>query len=242
MNLESRLSDAIKWFWKTRSNQSKRQGLNQGVRDHGNRTAVTGGKQLNGFVRLVTELLAEGGLPLGSVHVRKSEVVLPGYFRPSKEWDLVVVHNGKLLATVEFKSQVGSLGNNFNNRIEEALGNATDIQRAYREGAFKPSPAPWLGYLMMLERSDDSTRTRSIRERHFPVMEDFKSTSYADRYGLFCQRLVRERLYNAACFIMSDEQTGIAGSYLEPMNELNFKNFAASLIGHVSGYVRRDFL
>ena len=101
--------------------QKKRQGFASGVRDYGNRTAVTGGKQLDGFVMLVTELLVECGLPDASVHTKKRDVVLPGYFRPAKEWDLVVVYQGNLMATVEFKSQVGSFGNNFNNRIEEAL-------------------------------------------------------------------------------------------------------------------------
>jgi hypothetical protein len=34
---------------------------------------------------------------------------------------------GSLVATVEVKSQVGSFGNNFNNRVEEAIGSATDF-------------------------------------------------------------------------------------------------------------------
>ena len=192
---------------------------------------------MDGFVRLVTELLVDAGMPTADVYVRKRDVVLPGYFRPNKEWDLVVVHGEQLLATVEFKSQVGSFGNNFNNRVEEAVGNATDLHYAYRDGAFEPSPAPWLGYLMMLERSEDSTRKLGVKERHYPVFEDFRGTSYADRYALFCQRLVRERLYNAACFLMSDEESGLLGTYVEPSEELGFRNFAASLVGHVSGYV-----
>ncbi len=38
-----------------------------------------------------------------------------------KKWDLLVVE-GCLIAAIEFKSQVGSFGNNYNNRTEEALG------------------------------------------------------------------------------------------------------------------------
>ena len=82
-------------------------------------------------------------------------VELPGWFRAEKKWDLVIVHESELIAAVEFKSQIGpSFGNNFNNRTEEALGSATDIWAAYREGAFKPSSRPYLGYLMLLEDSD----------------------------------------------------------------------------------------
>jgi len=56
------------------------------------------------------------------------------------------------VAAIEFKSQVGSFGNNYNNRTEEAIGSASDIWGAYREGAFKPSARPWLGYLMSRKR------------------------------------------------------------------------------------------
>ncbi len=38
-----------------------------------------------------------------------------------------MVSEGKLLAGIEFKSQVGSFGNNYNNRTEEAIGSAADI-------------------------------------------------------------------------------------------------------------------
>ena len=238
MSLESRLGNAVRFFWETRAGQHRRQGSASGQRDQGNRTAVTGGKQLDGFISLVTELLIEEGLPLAHVYVQKRDVVLPGYFRPTKEWDLVVAYEGNLVATVEFKSQVGSFGNNFNNRVEEALGNATDLKTAYREGAFAPSPAPWVGYLMMLENAAESTRELGVREPHFSVFEDFRNTSYAERYELFCQRLVRERLYDASCFLLSDENSGLLGKFIEPSQELSFRNFAGSLIGHVSGIVR----
>jgi hypothetical protein len=77
---------------------------------------------------------------LPDVTISKHETVLPGYFRPAKEWDLLVISKNNLIASIEIKSQVGpSFGNNFNNRVEEALGNACDIWTAYREGIFKPS-------------------------------------------------------------------------------------------------------
>ena len=90
------------------------------------------------------------GLKRATIYWRK-KTELPGWFRAEKNWDLLVVADGKLVAIVEFKSQVGSFGNNFNNRTEEALGNATDLWAAYEEGAFSPSERPWLGYLMILE-------------------------------------------------------------------------------------------
>src|SRR5262249_20451246 len=137
---------------------------------------------------------------------------LPGYFRATKDWDLIVVADGQLVASIEFKSQVGpSFGNNFNNRTEEAIGNATDLQVAFREGAFRPSQRPWLGFFMLLEECDRSLTPVRVEEPHFSVFPEFKHASYAKRYELLCERLVRERLYDAACFVLSSRVEGPNG-------------------------------
>src|SRR5258708_3261157 len=137
-SLNKRLAEAIKHFWKTRGNQASQQGLKSGVRDAGARSAVTGGAQMNGFVHLIRDLLSESGLPKPHIYLDKA-VELPGWFRPEKKWDLLIVADGMLMAAIEFKSQVGSFGNNYNNRTEEAIGSATDGGAAFREGAFRPS-------------------------------------------------------------------------------------------------------
>ncbi len=147
--------------------------------------------------------------------------------------------DGELLATIEFKSHVGaSFGNNFNNRIEEALGSATDVLTAYREGAFRPSQKPWLGWLMLLEDTQRSQTPVRVSEPHFEVFEEFKQASYARRYELFCERLVRERLYDATCLLLSDRDNGLQGGYSEPNKEINFKNFATSLSAHAMAYAK----
>ena len=241
MNYKARLAAAVRHFWLTRARQDARQGQTTGERDAGTRSAVTGGKHLDGFVDLVHDVLIESGLTRVAVHTRKRDVVLPGFFRPTKEWDLIAVHEKRLLAIVEFKSQVGSFGNNFNNRVEEALGNATDLHTAYRDGAFIPSPAPWIGYFMLLQQAPKSTGPVQVKEPHFPVLRMWRGTpSYAKRYELFCQRLVRERLYDAACFLLSDEERGRNGWYAEPSDELTFQYFAAALKGRVAALVRQE--
>lgn len=230
------LAKAVQHFWVIRSNQQKSQGSATGVKDSGSRGAVTGGKHLDGFIRLVAELLAEAGLPDAAIHTRAT--TLPGYFRPTKDWDLVVVADGRLLASIEFKAQVGSFGNNFNNRIEEALGSSTDLLTAFREGKFKLSQKPWLGWMMLLEESPQSTSPVQVSEPHFKVFREFRGVSYAERYALFCERLVRERLYDSSCLLMSNKTDGMKGSYSEPSEELGFKFFATSLTAHVSAYAK----
>jgi len=143
---------------------------------------------------------------------------------------LLVVVEGCLIAAIEFKSQVGSFGNNYNNRTEEAVGSATDVWAAYREGAFKPSTRPWLGYLMLLEDAPGSTRPVGAQEPHFKVFEEFRAASYAKRYEVLLTKLVRERLYDATCFLMSNSSDGAKGAYREPVPELSFSNFVSSLL------------
>jgi hypothetical protein len=191
---------------------------------------------MDGFVTLVRDLLVENGLPAPAIYCERS-LELPGFFRPQKEWDLVVVLEGRLLATIEFKSQIGpSFGNNYNNRTEEALGNATDILAAYREGAFQPSTKPWLGYLFLLEQARGSTTPVGVKEPHFPVFPEFKGASYAKRYEILLTKLVRERLYDRTCLLLSPADQGMRGAFSEPAPELGFQNFAASLLGHAIAF------
>lgn len=227
--LEKRLCSAIKHFWSMRAVQAQKQEGSSGSKDAGARSAVTGGAQMNGFINVVRDLLCENGLPKAHIYCEKS-IELPGWYRPEKKWDLLIVSDGRLLAGIEFKSQVGSFGNNYNNRTEEAIGSATDIWAAYREGAFKPSARPWLGYLMLLEEAPRSVAPVRAREPHFKVFPEFKEASYAKRYEILLTKLVRERLYDAACFLMSNAADGPKGVYLEPAPELNFQNFVASLV------------
>jgi hypothetical protein len=230
--LEKRLRGALRHFWSTRARQAAKQGSASGAKDAGARAAVTGGAQMNGFVTLVRDLLWESGLPQAQVFCEKA-LEVPGRYRPEKKWDLLIVSDGRLVAGIEFKSQVGSFGNNYNNRTEEAIGSATDLWAAYREGAFKPSARPWLGYLMLLEEAPGSMSPVANREPHFAVFPEFRDASYAQRYEVLLTKLVRERLYDAACFLLSDAVNGPKGNYREPAPELSFQNFATSLLGRV---------
>lgn len=240
IDVEMELGKAVRHFWKTRVHQKRRQGPKSGQKDAGNRGAVTGGKHADGFVSLIAAIVRDAGLPDAAIFTtQKTQRTLPGYFRPTKEWDLVVVSGNDLVATIEIKSQVGSFGNNFNNRVEEALGNASDFWAAYKNGAYKPSQKPWLGYLFMLEEHEKSIRpTRRIDLEPFSVDEAFQELSYAARYELVCERLVRELLYDAACFLTSNAKTGIRGVCKQPNQELSIGNFAISLHARAAAFAR----
>jgi hypothetical protein len=238
VELPRAIQAAIRHFWRTRARQAKAQGTKSGDRDRGARGAVTGGAHLDGFVDLIRDMIVRAGISAAAVH-RRTRVELPGYYRAEKKWDLVVVVDGRMFATVEFKAQVGpSFGNNYNNRTEEALGNATDYWAAFREGAFRGSPKPWLGYLMLLEDAPGSTRPIAMAEPHFPVFQEFREASYAKRYEILLTKMVRERMYDAASLILSPSDSERTGAYSEPCPELTFANFAESLVARAIAYAR----
>lgn len=233
--LENSISDAFAHYWQTRKAQREKQ-KKLGVSDAGLRSAVTGGAQMDGFIRLFTKIIVDAGMDESHVF-RKRRLELPGFFRPTKEWDLIVVKDGHLVAAIEAKSQVGpSFGNNFNNRTEEAMGSALDLWTAFRERAFNGGVQPFLGYFFMLEDCDASIRPVRVKEPHFKVFPEFVGASYMKRYELFCRKLVLERHYTSASFITSESETGLKGLYREPANDLLFSIFLKSLISHIGAF------
>ena len=191
-NMIKRIEKAVSHYWMTRHAQREKQ-KKRGINDSGLRSAVTGGAQMDGFINLFTELIVEAGIEEKFIF-QKRHLELPGFFRPTKEWDLLVVKDGYLIAALEAKSQVGpSFGNNFNNRTEEAMGSALDLWTAFREGAFNGGHQPFLGYFFMLEDCDASSKPVRVRESHFRVFPEFVGASYMKRYELFCRKLALER-------------------------------------------------
>src|SRR5438874_1677517 len=109
--LKARQSDAVKHFWTVRDQQATRQGGDDTeARDRGARSAVTGGKHIDGFIRLVYQ-----------------------------------------------------------------LGSTSPVRTS---------------------------------EPHFSVFPEFRAASYAKRYEILFTKLVRERLYDAACFLMATREGG----------------------------------
>jgi len=192
---------------------------------------------MDGFIRFFTEIIIDAGVDERYVF-RKRLLELPDFFRPTKEWDLIVVKSGHLIAAIEAKSQVGPFfGNNFNNRTEEAMGSALDLWTAFREGAFNDGVQPFLGYFFMLEDCDASIHPVRIKEPHFKVFPEFVGASYMKRYELFCRKLVLERHYTTSSFITSDSETGLKGIYKEPANDLSFSIFLKFLVSHVGAFI-----
>lgn len=239
-DLDQRFQEAVQAFWTGRDDALQRQ-IETGKVDAGSRGAVTSGGHMAGIEALIVDLLIEAGLNRADVRIKVKDVKptprleLPGYYRPEKQWDLLVLVGGQLVTALEFKSQVGSFGNNFNNRVEEAIGNATDFWTAFREGRLG-SVRPFLGYFFLLSDEPEVHSPVAVRAPYFPIDPAFGTASYAQRYQLLCQRLVSERLYDAACLTLATKAVPTQVSH--PGEAVSFSRFAAQLQGHASGIAR----
>lgn len=234
VNYEKKAEDAIKLFWGSREAAKLKQ-INTGKADQGERASVTAGKNMDGFLELILEVIQQNGLGHAEIYQNKAMLTLPGYFRPTKLWDLLVLYKGELIAAIELKSQVGpSFGNNFNNRTEEAIGTAHDLWTAYREGAFGKQSRPFIGWLMVVEDAAESRKPVKDRSPHFPIFEEFKNASYLQRYDVLCQRLVQEQLYTNATILASERSAVTEGKYSELSNMTGLKTFITSLAGHIA--------
>lgn len=239
-NYEEKARDAIKAFWINREMARQKQ-IAAGKIDQGERAGVTSGKNLDGFFALIKDLVRANGMDQAQIHLARSLVTLPGYFRPTKLWDMLIVNQGKLVAALEFKSQVGpSFGNNFNNRTEEAIGTAHCLWTAYRENAFgKDHPKPFVGWLMVVEDAPESRSPVRDASPHFPVFEEFKGASYLKRYDILCQRLIKEHLYSAAGVLATPRAAVETGEFKDLSELTSLRRFISTFAAHIAAEAPR---
>ena len=236
--LAERFQEAVQAFWDARDRQQQKQ-AEAGKIDAGTRGAVTGGTQMGALESLVADILVGAGLNPSHIRARTA-LSLPGYYRSEKKWDLLVLVDSRLLLAIEFKSQVGpSFGNNFNNRAEEAIGNAEDIWTAYREGRFGNYPPPFLGYFFLLEDCGRVHFPVANSEPYFPVDPVFRGASYAKRYEILCQRLIFERKYTGSCLTLATRESPTRVQF--PVAALNFRTFAAAIDAHTRAFINSAF-
>jgi type II restriction enzyme len=196
---------AVKEFWGNREEPKARQ-IASGRADQGERSGVTSGKNMDGFLSLIIDIIRLNGLDSAQIHINRAML----------------------------KSQVGSFGNNFNNRTEEAIGTAHDLWTAYREGALGNQTRPFVGWLMMVEDSVASRKAVRDASPHFPVFAEFQGASYLNRYDLLCQKLVKEGLYTSACLLVSPRDAVTSGEFSELSPMTSLKTFVTSLAGHIA--------
>jgi len=233
-NLDKRLAKAVKSFWKSQEGAllAKKESSRP---DTGKRGAVTSGKHLHSFIDLIGEIVRENGLEAASLRRHGSQATIPGFFRATKDWDLLIVHQGMLVAAIEMKSMGSSFGNNLNNRAEEILGQSLDFLKAHERRVFRDCPKPFLGYCVVLADSPKIHRPVSSTSPHFDVLPEFAKAGYAQRFNLLCRKMVGEEMYSEAALLLSEPEAGLKTGQSRSLDDAtSFKRFISGLAAHVA--------
>ena len=197
--------------------------------DQGRRRGITSGKHLDPIAKIIKEDLIKNGFTKEAIYDIGEQCTLPGWFRPTKNWDLLAFDNNDLVAAVELKSISSSFGNNANNRAEESIGSAVDAIQAYSERLFgECNIPPVMGYVMIVLDCDESRRCGRIgRSPHFKMDPKFEKASYLERFRILCERLRRKSLYNAVWLVYANPSNN---SVIEPDNSMSYEVFLQTLL------------
>jgi len=76
---ERKAREATMAFWGNREKARQKQ-IEAGKADQGERAGVTAGKNMDGFLALVIDLVKANGLHNAVIHERRAVLTLPGYF------------------------------------------------------------------------------------------------------------------------------------------------------------------
>jgi hypothetical protein len=236
---KDKIAEAIKNFWRIREEKS-----------------TQSGKTLDSFINILECVVRDNGLPDAEV-LKGNKAVVPGYYRPRKGWDFVVINEGKLIAIIELKSIASSFGNNTNNRCEEAIGSSYDLQKALNEKVIPYEVKVFKGYLILIEDCPSTNRDVNIHNmRYFKPMSDFliepekldeiyiknkngeypyqvPGISYIQRLNFMCNRFMHESIYSAASIITSPRAAIDTGEYGEVETITGLNRFLFLFTNHI---------
>lgn len=205
-------------------------------------TGAQKGTTMAAFEEVVSNLLIENGVQEEDIIIGSATV--PGYFRPTKKWDLLIKKSSSkgnvLLGIIEFKSMLGSVGKNINNRVEEAVGSGYDFLKANEKlqlsTTYEIFSRPFVGYVYLMGQHEDNLKGGKLSQKYFDIDDSFISpdgipSNYTKRLEILAQRLVESGLYSAASLILADSSSPLG--YRNISEDLNFYSFIARLIGEI---------
>lgn len=221
-----RVQHAVSDFWSQRGNQKGK------LADGGK---AGGEARANGHMKTLEALIKKTFMDCGIPEkcIRTGKPYLPGFYRVRKQWDLVVIYKDTLVAAFEFKSQVGSVGKNFGNRFEEALGSATDLDAAQKKNNAFGGVPPWLGYVFVLQETDETEKQGRTTAALFPTDPEFNELSYNQRYQEMIRRFIGEGVYHGGWFITTQRSDDGSVVYSEPLATATGHTLQVAIEGRV---------
>jgi hypothetical protein len=236
--IRNSIAAAVKNFWQVREDKG-----------------VRAGKTLDGFVSVISQVVHNNGMPNASI-ITGSQAAIPGYFRPSKNWDILIMNQGVLVAIIELKSIADSFGNNSNNRSEEAIGSGIDAKEALSENAFEGLTRLFSGYILLVEDCSGTNRNVNILMKQFRAMSEFMAdpssrdtiyqrgpdglystvagVSYMKRFDILCTRLMQKSLYTSAAVITTSREAISDGAFSYVSQDTSIMAFMSSLASHIA--------
>ncbi|MCI6531477.1 PaeR7I family type II restriction endonuclease [Bifidobacterium pseudolongum] len=229
--LRQDVKEAVLSMYEMLSAAGERQHTLGMVQDTGRRAEATSGRHLDPLANVIKSDLIKSGFRPEDLYTRSPKITIPGWYRRSKDWDLVAMNGPEdLVAAIELKSISSSFGNNSNNRAEESLGSATDALAAMRNellGNIRTS-TPVLGYVIIVKDCVASRKVGREKNALFPVDPVFADTNYLDRFRILCERLQADKLYQAVWLAYADPAHG---TVTEPSPILTYDKFIATIKG-----------
>ena len=225
---EQSVSAALEhWVLKRREQMEKSQG--GGRAQEGSRSAVTGGAHLDGLnAPVAAEIEATGASGLELRTNRRA--TLPGYYHPSKAWDLVVLQHGSPVLAMEYKSMKGSESKNLNNRADEIFGMAEDLRQAGLNGQLPSNLRR--AYIFVMGLTPTSTARVGIPRSLRGADPEFDERSYFERAVIMCRRMRESGLFHMT-WAVGVQETPF--EWREPDEAVGWQRFASDLRQSFSG-------
>lgn len=227
---EHRVQLALEHWVQVRREQQEKSRVS-GNAQEGNRSAVTGAGHLDGLNTLIVDEIRSTGA--SGLEIRTNpKATLPGYYRPSKAWDLLVLQHGCPVLVVEYKSMKGSEGRNLNNRADEIFGMAEDLRQAELNGRLPKNLRR--AYVFVMGLTLESLNPVEVQTAFGGADPIFDGRSYFERSVIMCHRMRESSLFHLTWAVGVREDPV---SWYEPNPEVGWRRFAADLQGAFGGSV-----
>ena len=190
----ARVGTALEAWVTVRGDQATRS-AEAGRAQQGRRSSVTGGLHLSAINQLVVDEIHATGVTGLEFRINRA-ATLPGYYRATKSWDLVVVSDGRPILAVEYKSMSGSEGKNLNNRADEIFGMAEDARQSELNGLLPPDMRR--AYVFVMGDNSVSRRPVGVSVPFGKADPIFQGASYLERMAIMCRRMRDTGLFDLA--------------------------------------------
>ncbi|WP_337824692.1 Shedu anti-phage system protein SduA domain-containing protein [Amycolatopsis sp. A1MSW2902] len=178
----------------------------------------------------VVEELVRCGVDRSAIHTDQS-MNLPGaYHRVRRPWDVLVTEDEMPVGGIEIISVSGSAArHNVRNRMDDIVARGVDVSRPYDQPSVR-ALKPALGLVYVLE-DQAAAASPTLPGASTPGTSPEPPKRPEDLLSDFFRRIVRDRMYDAACLLVATHQPNV--TIREPDAEMGFTNFAEKISAQV---------